>query len=189
MPFSFFQRRRRYEDAAHALYGILVAQARRPEFYTRLGVPDTMDGRFDMLVVHAALVLRRLAIGGVENPANRKSPGARLAQELFDLMFKDMDRNLREMGVSDYKVGKEVKKMARAYYGRALSYETGFKDGTLEKALTENIYRANDTDPETAQVTALANYMRREAVALNAVPEDRLLAGLLSFGDPLETAQ
>ncbi|MCF8480156.1 MAG: ubiquinol-cytochrome C chaperone family protein [Rhodospirillum sp.] len=188
MPLSFFQRRRRYEDAAHALYGALVSQARQPVFYEELGVPDTVDGRYDMLVVHLALILRRLSKGTPNKPTDRRSPSARLAQELFDLMFKDMDRNLREMGVSDYKVGKEIKKMARAYYGRALSYETGFKDGSLEKALTENVYRANDKEPEPRQITALANYMRREAEALEAVPEERLLAGLITFGSALGSA-
>jgi cytochrome b pre-mRNA-processing protein 3 len=185
MPLPFFQRRRRYEDAAHALYGVLVGQSRQPVFYEEMGVPDTVDGRFDMLVVHTALILRRLSVGQPEVTVNRRSPSARVAQELFDLLFKDMDRNLREMGVSDYKVGKEIKKMARAYYGRALSYETGFKDGSLEKALTENIYRAANPEADPAKVALLATYMRREAKALETVPEERLLAGVLTFGPPL----
>ncbi|WP_413203746.1 ubiquinol-cytochrome C chaperone family protein [Rhodospirillum sp. A1_3_36] len=185
MHLPFFQRRRQYEDAAHALYGILVGQARQPAFYEAMGVPDTVDGRYDMLVVHAALILRRLSVVQPDVTANRRSPSARLAQELFDLLFKDMDRNLREMGVSDYKVGKEIKKMARAYYGRALSYETGFKDGSLEKALTENVFRAANPKADPAKVALLAAYMRREAKALESVPEERLLAGQMSFGPPL----
>ena len=92
---------RRHERAAHALYGAIVAAAREPAFYDRLGVPDTMDGRFGMIGLHAALVMRRLRTAGPE--------GQPLAQALFDLMFADLDRNLREAGVGDLSVGRHVK--------------------------------------------------------------------------------
>ncbi|ABC22463.1 ubiquinol-cytochrome C chaperone family protein [Rhodospirillum rubrum] len=180
MPLPFFQRRRRYEDAAHALYGLLVAKARDGAFYERLGVPDTLDGRYDMIIIHVALLLRRLSLVSPGAPTDRKSPGARLAQEVFDLMFKDMDRNLREMGVSDYKLGKEIKKMARAFYGRAMAYEAGLRDGSLETSLRETVYRTVEADP--AQVAGLAAYMRREALSLSKISEDRLFAGGLAFG-------
>src|SRR3954454_20479676 len=90
-------------DAAHRLYAALVAAARRPGFFTEGGVPDTLDGRFELIALHAVLVLRRL---------NREREAQDLAQELFDTMFADLDRALREMGVGDLGVGSRVKRMA-----------------------------------------------------------------------------
>ena len=88
--------RRRRRRAVEALYGATMAQARRPEFFRDLAVPDTLDGRFDMLALHMVLLLRRLKADGEVNRA--------LAQELLDLMFADMDRSFREMGVGDYSI-------------------------------------------------------------------------------------
>ena len=85
--------RSRFNDRAHDLYDTIVAQSRLPAFYQAGGVPDSVDGRFDLIVLHAVLVTRRLGGAG--------EPGKALAQELFDLMFADMDRSLREMGVGD----------------------------------------------------------------------------------------
>ena len=86
---------------ARDLYGRIVDQARDPEYYASFGVPDTLDGRFDMLVLHAFLVIRRLQRGG--------DAGEALAQHLFDALIDDMDRSLREIGVGDLSVGKKVK--------------------------------------------------------------------------------
>src|SRR6516164_5183718 len=74
-----------------AIYGMIVAQARLPAFYLRFGVPDTVNGRFDMVVLHLWMVLGRLRAGGARAEA----------QQLFDRFCNDMDANLREMGVGD----------------------------------------------------------------------------------------
>ena len=121
MPFGFFKRKEASPDPVEALYAALVQKARDPKFYTDLAVPDTVDGRFDMVVIHAMLVMRRLR----ETPAEVHTTG----QRLFDLMFTDMDRSLREMGVGDLSVGTHVRKMAKAFYGRAAAYEAGL-DGS-----------------------------------------------------------
>lgn len=180
---SLFRRRSPFADAANQLYGRIVGAARTPTFYEQLGVPDTLDGRFDMVVVHMALVLRRLSSVTPDAAPDKTLPQARLAQDLFDLMFRDMDRTLREIGISDLKIGKEIKKMVRAYYGRALAYETGLRAGALEKAVRENVFRMAEGTP--AQIAALAAYMRREAAALDAVAEADLLAGRIAFGSPI----
>lgn len=112
---AVFRGNRRHERAAHALYGAIVAAAREPTFYDRLGVPDTMDGRFEMIGLHAALVMRRLRTAGPEGQA--------LAQALFDLMFADLDRNLREAGVGDLSVGRHVKGLASTFLARAQSLD------------------------------------------------------------------
>lgn len=174
-------RGRKWTDSAYAIYGGLVDQSRQAPFYTHLGVPDTVDGRFDMICLHAFLVIRRLQAEGGEAPA--------LAQKLFDTMFKDMDRSLREMGVGDLSVGKHVKRMAKAYYGRAAAYEHGVAAGrsALEAALRRNLYRL--AEPSDAQVAAMADY----TLAQDAVLADRsfadLAAGRLGFTAPVLAPQ
>jgi cytochrome b pre-mRNA-processing protein 3 len=101
----------RHAVPADRLYGAAVAQARNPAFYVECRVPDTLDGRFDLIVLHLCLLIRRLRREG--------ETGATLAQALFDTTFDDMDRSLREMGVGDLGVGRRVKAMASAFYGRA----------------------------------------------------------------------
>lgn len=169
-------RGRKWADSAYAIYSALVDQARTPEFYTRLGVPDTVDGRFDLICLHAFLVIRRLQAEGGEAPV--------LAQKLFDTMFKDMDRNLREMGVGDLSVGKHVKRMAKAYYGRAAAYEHGMSAGreALESALRRNLYRLSE--PTDAQVRAVADYTVAQSERLTVQPFKDLIEGRLGFADP-----
>lgn len=171
-------------DAAGALYAAAVAQARAPFFYTALGVPDTLDGRFDLIVLHVHLVCRRLARAGEE--------GAATAQALFDAMFKDMDRNLREMGVGDPSVPKRIKAMIQAYYGRIKAYDAALSagGGALLQAIARNVYNAA---PETGATPspgapALADYVRSAAAALEAADPAALLAGRVAFPPPIAAA-
>src|SRR5690242_9073061 len=94
------------EATVRALYGAIVAQARAPAFYMNYGVPDTLDGRFELLVLHAFLYFRRLK----REPA---AEAGEAGQAVFDLMFLDMDRSLRELGVGDLSVPKKIKRMAQ----------------------------------------------------------------------------
>lgn len=166
---------RESEDEARvrALYVAAVEQARRPEFYLNLGVADTPDGRFDMVSLHVILLLRRL---------KRDHPGtADTAQALFDLMFADMDRNLREMGVGDVSVGKRVKGMAKGFYGRLAAYDAGLDvdDDSLAMALRRNLYRK--TSPTDRQVETVAAYARAADTALRNTPLSTVLAGTVTF--------
>src|SRR4051812_26135611 len=102
-------------EAADHAYQQVVEQSRQSVFFTEYGVPDTLDGRFELTCLHAFLYLHRLK---AERPRAR-----RLRQGFFDRMFADFDRALREMGVGDLSVGKQVKRMARAFYGRICAYE------------------------------------------------------------------
>lgn len=167
MIFSRFSTaRRRRRRLAEDVYARLVSRARDAWFFETADVPDTVDGRFDMIVVHAHLLFRRLGATGEDGEA--------LAQEIFDVMFLDMDRSLREMGVGDLSVGKHVKGMARAFYGRSAAYEEGLNGGrdALRRALTENVYR--NTQPAPAAVDALADYMERQARAMAGLPYEML---------------
>jgi cytochrome b pre-mRNA-processing protein 3 len=170
-------RRSRWGAAADALYLAAVQQARRPGFYTRLGVPDTVDGRFDMIALHVFLLLRRLRGEGKD--------GAALAQKLFDVMFDYMDQDLREMGVGDLSVGKKIKAMASAVYGRIAAYEPGLDEGgaagetQLVEALRRNLYSARD--PHEDDVRGLARYVVAQAASLAAQSGGELLAGRVEF--------
>ncbi len=171
-------RRRPEDNAALSLYRSLVEKARTPAFYSELGVPDTVDGRFDMIVIHAMLVLRRLRGGGARAEA--------VGQALFDLMFKDMDQSLRELGVGDMSVGKHIKRMAKAFYGRATMHETGLETAIangdariLESALTDTLFRRKE--PVPAALHAIAAYIQRADRHVQAQALDALAAGVVDF--------
>jgi cytochrome b pre-mRNA-processing protein 3 len=157
-----------------ALYEQIVAQARRPDFYLEFGVADTVDGRFDMIVLHAWLVFRRLAMEGEK--------GRALAQEVFDFFFADMDRSLREMGVGDLSVPKKVRRMAEAFYGRAAAYDAHVHDRqALGAALARNALR---DESRAAEGEKLASYVTKALADLCDQPADTLFSGFLRFPDP-----
>jgi cytochrome b pre-mRNA-processing protein 3 len=160
-----------------AAYHRIVEQARDPVFFTAWGVPDTLDGRFEVLALHAFLVLNRLKADGRAT--------ADFAQDLFDTMFADMDRGLREMGATDLGVGRHVKAMAQGFYGRTLAYEQGLAgtDEELAQALRRNFF--GTTVPESSQVSAVAEYLRRQAAALAKLPAESLMRGEIGFA-PME---
>ncbi len=185
MALSHLLRRNRYEKPAAALYAQVVGQARQPAFYARLGVPDTLDGRFELLALHGFLVLHRLK--------GERAAAAGLAQALFDTMFADMDRCLREMGAGDLGVGPRVKRMAQGFYGRIAAYDAALgtigrrgSEDPLAAALRRNLY--GTAAPTALHLAAMAGYVRREADSLARQPAPALAAGQLSFGPPPELA-
>jgi cytochrome b pre-mRNA-processing protein 3 len=157
------------------LYGEIVAQARQPWLYTAAGVADTVEGRFDMIVLHAFLVIDRLGGGGDAAKA--------LAQLVFDEMFKDMDRSLREMGASDIGVGPKVRRMAEAFYGRSRVYADALqRDGEAQRqALVAVLARNVFAGQAQADAGLLADYVLAEHRALAARPLERLLSGEAGF--------
>lgn len=171
-------RRKPLERPGFALYTAAVSAARDPWFFGEaVGVPDTLDGRFDLVGVHAGLLIRRLH----RDPDSR---GAEAAQAVFDAMFADMDTSLREMGVGDMSVGKRVRRMWEAFHGRARAYEAALDAGdraALESALARNVLRAGPDAPPPSGASALADRAERVAAALAAQPLDALLRGEVSF--------
>ena len=119
--------RRAHAEAAHRLYDEVVKQARTPLLYSELGVPDTPEGRFEMVALHAALLIRRLRAAG--------GPGRALGQALFDLMFADMDASMRELGVGDLGVGKQVQRLAGQFYARLAALDDAFGKGDMTLSL------------------------------------------------------
>lgn len=151
-------RRNRLERPAYLLYGAAVAAARAETFYADLAVPDTVDGRFDMVSLHVYLVIRRLA--------GLPDPGPRLAQAVFDAMFSDMDVNLREMGVGDLGVSRRNRAMWEAFHGRSAAYQAALDsdDATgLTAALIRNVWRGNPPRDVTAPAVVSAIIRQRHA--------------------------
>jgi cytochrome b pre-mRNA-processing protein 3 len=164
-----FARRRELKAEADALYAALVRQARQPSFYRGLGVPDSFDARFDLLIVHAYLVFRRLR--GDEG-------GKGLAQAVFDVMFADMDDVLREQGVGDMSIARKIRSMGEAFYGRSQAYDAAFSDeAALGAALVRNVWRGAALP---SQALPLARYMKaaEETLAQCALPA-------LAAGEPV----
>src|SRR5450631_4348795 len=127
-------RRSARRDTISALYGMIVAQARLPCFYRDYAVADTVNGRFELIVLHLALVLDRLA----QDPAL-----CELGQGVFDRFCQDMDHNLREMGIGDMAVPKEMQRMGEAFYGRAQAYQAALAAGDgqmVVETIARNIY-------------------------------------------------
>jgi cytochrome b pre-mRNA-processing protein 3 len=180
MPLTRLFRAPRQRQAAFRLYGAIVAQARRSVFYAALGVPDTLDGRFELVALHAVLVIRRL------NAAHETTRD--FTQELFDAFFADMDRALREMGTGDLSVGKQVKRMAQGFYGRARAYEQGLEgtDAALTEALRRNLY--GTAEPDARQLATVVAYVRATAAGLEEQTVAALMRGEASFGSAPEEA-
>jgi len=174
MLFGLF--RRRSHDAEHRIYCQIVAQARQPVFYTGFLVPDTIDGRFDLIVAHAVLYFRRMRGEG--------KAVSTFAQNVFDLFFLDMDASLREMGVSDTRVPKKVKVMGEAFYGRADVYIPAIDSDDAEelaRVIGRNIYPDN---PEPFAQQRLALYMLESARRLSGQPAETLMNGTIEWPDP-----
>lgn len=172
----------RHERAGYEMYGAAVAAARDPFFYTNLGVPDTLDGRFDLIGLHAFLLIRHLR--------SLPAPGPALAQAVFDAMFNDMDINLRELGVGDLSVGKKVRVMWEAFHGRATVYEAALARQTdplaLELALARNVWRGQPV-PDMAPAS-LARVVRNQDAHIARHGLDELRRGKVLFRPGAEAA-
>jgi cytochrome b pre-mRNA-processing protein 3 len=179
MILNLFRRTPR-EDSIAVLYGAIVAQARDPAFYRNYRVPDTSNGRLEMIVLHSILVLSRLeAESGSARP---------LGQALFDYFCSDVDANLREMGVGDMAVPRKMKAVAEAFYGRKRAYAAALAtpgQAELTAALTRNVYAGSG---EPAGADRLATYMREAVGKLAAIDGAALLRGHLAFPDPATIA-
>jgi cytochrome b pre-mRNA-processing protein 3 len=176
MMFHFFRRKPSNRSIA-SLYGMIVAQARAAPFYRVYGVPDTVNGRFEMVVLHTVLVLHRVEF--------EPDPVHRLGQALFDRFCSDMDGSLREMGVGDLAVPAKMRKIGEAFYGRQSVYVAALAvadSGPLVAALERNVF---GHEPGTAQGAGrLATYVRAAASHLADQDGQALVRAELTFPDP-----
>lgn len=175
MILGLFRRRDPNADIVDRLYAAVAQASRAPALYREGAVPDTVDGRFDLLVIHAFVVLRRLK--------TLPEPGPDLAQDLVDATFKHLDHALRELGVGDVVVPKRMKTLASAFYGRAKAYEDALGGAEpLEDALLRNVYaKAPERAPQAA---ALAAYLRASVAAFDAASFETIASATLPFPQP-----
>jgi cytochrome b pre-mRNA-processing protein 3 len=168
----WFGRSRPEARPAAALYAALVAQARAPDFYARLGAADTLEGRFEVYALHLALLVLRLKEEGVAGEA--------LSQALFDRFVRGLDDGLREAGVGDTGVPRKMKTLGQALYGRLNGYAEAFEALPDETPLGELVARTVVAEGE-GDAAGLAAYVVRAREALAAEPPARLLAGEVAW--------
>jgi cytochrome b pre-mRNA-processing protein 3 len=167
---------------ASTVYAQLMAQARSPWLYEKAKVPDTVDGRFEMLILHLFLLLRRL-----RDRARYEEEFAGFTEAIMELLFDDMDQSLREQGVGDISVGRKVRAISEAVYGRFNAYEEAVEEGVeaVQEAFIRNVYGTlapEDIDP--AAVDRLQAYFGEYAQFLASHPEGNLTSGLFDVVEP-----
>jgi cytochrome b pre-mRNA-processing protein 3 len=173
-PFNHFRKPRSSQRGTiEAIYGMIVTQAREPSFYRAMAVPDTVNGRFDLLLLHMWLILRRL---------KSAAGGAALSQALFDHFCNDMDDNLREMGVGDLTVPKKMQAFGEAFYGRTAAYDLALTEGheALAQALCKNVLNGEHIE----KAERLAAYAEAAMAALDGLDDAMLLSGSAKFPVP-----
>jgi len=179
MPIPFLKsllRRDPYRPVASRLYAALAPQARHPAFYgPAYAVPDTLEGRFDLLVLHAFLVMERL-----QDEENGKA----INQSLFDEMFRHLDQALRQIGVQDLGVGRRIKIMAEAFNGRTTAYRAALagQGEPLAEAIRRNIYGGEASGQSGAD--RLAVYCMSVLTGFRGQSTGSIVAGKLGFPDP-----
>ncbi len=174
--FRWFAGRAARKEAAEKIYDAIVAQSRNPAFYLRCGVPDTFSGRFDMLVIHMFVVLQILKLGGRE--------GQLLAQEIVEAFIREMDTMVRDLGVSDRNVPKEVRKIAQLFYGQLLAYSTALQRNDT-KGLAGEVWKSFQSGEGAASASiaadSISTYMRQAIKNIQEMPLNMLLQGNIRF--------
>jgi cytochrome b pre-mRNA-processing protein 3 len=185
---TWFTRRSSDSRVAPELYGLIVTAARQSEFYLAGGVPDTKEGRFALLVVHLALVLERLRPEG--------EAGAALGQALIETFVTDIDDNMREIGIGDLSVPRNVKKAAAALENRwnryrqhlpaAAAQPTSEALTTLADCLAIDLYGVTAAPQRTTEAAMIARYMVEVARELGESDAAGLMAGELPALPPFK---
>jgi cytochrome b pre-mRNA-processing protein 3 len=163
----------RFQAEARAIYRQITGRARNPLLYTLYGVPDTIDGRFEMLCLHAYAVFHGLKGKGADADV--------LSQAIYDAMFAELDGSLRELGVADLGVGRRIKTMTEALNGRIQAYDRGFAAGDVElaEAIRRNVY--GTVTPQDDQVRGMTAYLHSiRSVLVRASFEDLCSARVMS---------
>lgn len=166
---KIFSRNDKYKLAGYRAYVAIVEQARKPFLYESCGVADNIDGRFDAIVFHVFLLTHSL-----------KDSDPEFIRAVWEAFFSDMDRSLREMGVSDTGVGKRIKKMAQAFYGRMDAYSHSFEDkDKFKESIKRNLYRGGEIGTETLDI--IINYANSCLNVLNKIDKEQKIEGNIYF--------
>jgi cytochrome b pre-mRNA-processing protein 3 len=168
--FRFAPARREAREAATRVYMAVLAAARRPPLYLTYGVPDTVQGRFEMVALHIFPVLHRLT----ENPGDDPE----LARLITERFVDDMDGALREMGVGDTAVPKRMRTLYESFAGRIAAYRRALDQGDLAEAIQRNVF---PDKPEAKRASELASCVAEAVIAVRSVDLADLRRGDLSF--------
>ena len=169
-----FFKKNKYETVSNDIYQKIVNISRNKIFYTKYNVPDTIDGRFDMLVLVTIIVVHRLS--------KIKNEGIELSQKIFDIVFKDLDYSLRELGAGDVSVANNMKKLISSYMGRQKIYIKAFKNGNekfLASAFKNNIFRNKDQNKNL--ILLLSKNIFRINKKLDLIEDKKMLNGDFDF--------
>lgn len=173
--FQLFRRVDHQKEVGQALFRAIAAQARSAEFYTHFAVPDTIDGRFDLLALHGFLVMEGLKGCGKK--------GERIGTHLATSIFESLEEALRELGVGDMGISRRIKAMADAFYGRLSVYSAAEDEIEMQDALIRNLYRGKSNHETEALM--LARYVLQSLERLAAPgAESTLLNGEFQFAPP-----
>ena len=165
-----FYKKKKFETISNDIYQKIVNFSRNKIFYTKYNVPDTIDGRFDMLVLITIIVVYRLS--------KIKNEGSELSQMIFDVVFKDLDYSLRELGAGDVSVANNMKKLISSYMGRQKIYVKAFKskdEKLLALAFKNNIFR--NKDQKKNLISLLSNNIFRINKKLHLIEDKKILIG------------
>jgi cytochrome b pre-mRNA-processing protein 3 len=174
--FDFIFKNRKLNDCAHGLFSAVINQSREKVFYEKYLVEDSLDGRFDLMSLHMALVLDKLD----KNAQIKNIP--KLKRILQEIMFDNLDLTLREIGVGDLGVGKKIKVMAEAFYGRMMVYQNLLNKQDIEgmsNALKRNLYREKDIEKNVIGAMASYIFMQHENTHSQAI--EKILCGEIVF--------
>lgn len=171
--FSLFKRDTLSSQVAESLYDKVVRQARLVLFYEKYGVPDSVDGRFEMMCLHLFLIVDVLS----QHPFFKD-----VSQHLFDVAMADFDDCLREMGVGDLSVGRHIKHMAEAFFGRAKSYRQALdKQQSFFDVLNRNVFATKGQSVSKEAALFFEHYMRTQMNHFENIAKRYDFDALLSF--------
>lgn len=179
LMFGFLSKKKTLNDVGHKLFSIVIEQSRAAIFYSELAVEDSLDGRFDLMSLHMAMILQKLD----QNKLDKDT--VKLKQIVQEIMFDNLDLTLREVGVGDLGVGKKIKVMAEAFYGRMMVYQGLFGSKDLHEmtsALQRNLYREKDVAPEI--LTAMTQYVYDQNGQIENQDMANIMTGDVSFFVP-----
>ena len=169
-----FFKKKKYETVPNDIYQKIVKFSRNKIFYTKYKVPDTIDGRFDMLILITIIVVFRLS--------KIKDEGIILSQNIFDIVFKDLDFSLRELGAGDVTVANNMKKLISSYMGRQKIYLKAFKNDDekfLANAFKNNIFRNNDQNENLILLLSINIFKINKK--LHLIDDKKILGGNFEF--------
>ena len=182
--FALFKRSNPLDKAGRSLYETCVHQSRNPFFYRDLGLEESFEQRFELLVLHAFLIIHRLEIEADEYPRN-KDLAERLSQSFFDSLFKNLQITLREMGVGDVGVPKRMKKMMLGFNGRIHAYQQALTSDApfeaLSDALERNVFYYTPSSPKQTDVKRLCTYTQDNLITLKNQRFDDMVCGEITF--------